>query len=67
MLLIPKGQTPIHHSVLRGNNVVAKLLIARGADTLAVDGDGKTPLESGTDAGTINDEEFFILLSDTNR
>ncbi|XP_031475849.1 ADP-ribosylation factor GTPase-activating protein AGD3-like isoform X18 [Nymphaea colorata] len=59
-----KCRTPLHHSILKGHNAIAKLLVSRGADTLAVDGDGKSPLQLGMDAGTINEEELFILLSD---
>ncbi|XP_031490312.1 ADP-ribosylation factor GTPase-activating protein AGD3 isoform X2 [Nymphaea colorata] len=62
-----KGQTPLHHCVLRGNNIVAKLLISRGANTLAVDVNGKTALQVGVDTGTINDEELFNALSEANR
>ncbi|KAF3775260.1 ADP-ribosylation factor GTPase-activating protein [Nymphaea thermarum] len=62
-----KCRTPLHHSILEGHNATAKLLVSRGADTLAVDGDGKTPLQLGMDAGTINEEELFILLADMNR
>ncbi|CAN6485570.1 unnamed protein product [Victoria cruziana] len=61
-----KCRTPLHHSILKGYSAIAKLLVSRGADTLAVDGDGKTPFQSGVDAGAIK-EELFILLSDWNR
>ncbi|CAN6472443.1 unnamed protein product [Victoria cruziana] len=62
-----KGQTPLHHCVLKCNNIVAKLLVSRGANTLAVDVNGKTALQVGVDMGTITDDELFNALSEANR
>lgn len=61
-----KGQTPLHHCILRGRTVFAKLLISRGSDTQAVDIEGKTPLQRAMELGTLNDEEILVLLADTN-
>ncbi|XP_058102949.1 ADP-ribosylation factor GTPase-activating protein AGD3-like isoform X3 [Magnolia sinica] len=62
-----KGQTPLHHCIIRNRTAFAKLLLTRGADPRAVDKEGKTPLQRGMEMGTINDEEIVILLADTNR
>eukprot|EP00268_Persea_americana_P045987 TRINITY_DN4716_c0_g1_i1.p1 TRINITY_DN4716_c0_g1~~TRINITY_DN4716_c0_g1_i1.p1 ORF type:complete len:838 (-),score=167.76 TRINITY_DN4716_c0_g1_i1:589-3102(-) len=62
-----KGQTPLHHCILRGRTSFAKLLVARGADPQAIDMDGKTPLQRAMEIGTFNDEEILVLLADTNR
>lgn len=49
-LLLNAGAKPsdqyclLHYSVLRKNLALAKLLIAAGADTNLIDGDGDTPL-----------------------
>ncbi|KAF8390750.1 hypothetical protein HHK36_025277 [Tetracentron sinense] len=60
------GQTPLHHCILRGRTVFAKLLLTRGADPRAVDREGKTPLQLAADS-TFNYDEVISLLTDTNR
>ncbi|KAA8529993.1 hypothetical protein F0562_034402 [Nyssa sinensis] len=40
-----RGQMALHHCILRGKATLARLLLSRGADPLAVNGEGKTPLE----------------------
>ncbi|XP_011623418.1 ADP-ribosylation factor GTPase-activating protein AGD3 isoform X1 [Amborella trichopoda] len=62
-----KGWTPLHHCLLKGRNMFAKLLLSRGANPRATDREGKTPLQLGLETGTMNDEELFVMLSDPNR
>ncbi|XP_077250439.1 ADP-ribosylation factor GTPase-activating protein AGD3-like [Tasmannia lanceolata] len=62
-----KGQTPLHHSIIRGRTVFSKLLLSRGADTQAADKEGKTPLQRAMEARTITDDEVLLLLADPNR
>ncbi|KAK1293910.1 ADP-ribosylation factor GTPase-activating protein AGD3 [Acorus calamus] len=57
-----RGQTPLHHCILRGRSMFAKLLLTRGADPQATDQDGKTPLQYATETGNLNDEEILLLL-----
>ncbi|KAB2599190.1 ADP-ribosylation factor GTPase-activating protein AGD3-like [Pyrus ussuriensis x Pyrus communis] len=40
-----RGQTPLDRCILRGKSTFAKLLLTRGADPRALNGEGKTPLE----------------------
>ena len=42
--LCVKGRTPLHHAVRRADYRMAKLLVARGAQTTAADVSGNTPL-----------------------
>ncbi|OVA17375.1 Arf GTPase activating protein [Macleaya cordata] len=51
-----RGQTPLHHCILRGRTVFAKLLITRGADPLAFDREGKTVLQHAAESALIDDE-----------
>ncbi|KAF6169648.1 hypothetical protein GIB67_004040 [Kingdonia uniflora] len=60
-----KGQTPLHHCILKGRIEFAKLLLSRGADRQAIDDNGKTPLQLAADAGI--DDEVLLLLVDTGR
>ncbi|KAF5205478.1 Adp-ribosylation factor gtpase-activating protein, partial [Thalictrum thalictroides] len=60
-----RGQTPLHHCILRGRTVLAKLLLSRGADSRAIDRDGKTPLLHASDLA-LEDDEILSLL-DKNR
>ena len=43
------GATPLHWAAIRGNGSVVALLLERGADRLAIDGNGKTALELASD------------------
>ncbi|KAL5717353.1 ADP-ribosylation factor GTPase-activating protein agd3 [Ranunculus cassubicifolius] len=61
-----RGQSPLHHCVLRGRTVFAKLLLSRGADVEAVDIDGKTPLMHALDS-TSKDDEMLALLTHRRR
>ncbi|KAG8057359.1 hypothetical protein GUJ93_ZPchr0002g26254 [Zizania palustris] len=62
-----RGRTPLHHSILKARNVYAKLLLSRGADSQAMDRDGRTALQYAIDSGTIDDEEILVLLEDPSR
>uniref|UniRef100_A0A5B7C040 ADP-ribosylation factor GTPase-activating protein AGD3-like n=1 Tax=Davidia involucrata TaxID=16924 RepID=A0A5B7C040_DAVIN len=61
-----RGQTPLHHSIIRGRISIAKLLLNRGANPQAVDIDGKTPLQLFTESD-FNDIEILALLRHANR
>ncbi|XP_009793548.1 ADP-ribosylation factor GTPase-activating protein AGD3 isoform X1 [Nicotiana tabacum] len=58
------GQTPLHWCVIRGKAAFAKLLLARGADPHALNGESKTPYDLALDSN-FNDSEVLSLLSDT--
>ncbi|KAK9066350.1 hypothetical protein SSX86_013673 [Deinandra increscens subsp. villosa] len=55
------GQTPLHHSLVRGRLAIAHLLLSRGANPLAADAEGKTPRQLATELG-IDDIEILALL-----
>ncbi|KAG0492547.1 hypothetical protein HPP92_005945 [Vanilla planifolia] len=57
------GRTPLHCSIFRKNDPLAKYLIRRGANTSITDGGGLTALERAMELGAISDEELFILLT----
>ncbi|WOH05464.1 hypothetical protein DCAR_0624881 [Daucus carota subsp. sativus] len=61
-----RGQTSLHHSIIRGKNVIAKLLLTRGADPLAVDSEGATPLQLYSKCA-LDDVELLALLQNTRR
>ncbi|KAF9604557.1 hypothetical protein IFM89_007678 [Coptis chinensis] len=61
-----RGQTALHHCVIRGKSVFAKLLLTRGANTQAVDREGRTPLQHAAKS-SLNDNELLSMLADTNR
>ncbi|PVH37284.1 hypothetical protein PAHAL_6G283100 [Panicum hallii] len=61
-----KGRTPLHHCILKGRHQHAKLLLSRGADSQAMDQDGRTALQYAIDGGT-SDEDILILLEDHSR
>ncbi|CAN8256482.1 unnamed protein product [Cochlearia groenlandica] len=60
------GQTPLHYCILRGKPVIARLLLTRGADPEAVNGEGKTALDIAVES-KFTDTEVLALLSDANR
>ncbi|CAN6211234.1 unnamed protein product [Urochloa humidicola] len=62
-----RGQTPLHHCIMKGRHLYAKLLLSRGADSQATDRDGRTALQYAIDSGTIDDEEILVLLEDPSR
>ncbi|XP_071728454.1 ADP-ribosylation factor GTPase-activating protein AGD1-like [Rutidosis leptorrhynchoides] len=61
-----KGQTPLHHSLIRGRLEIAKLLLSRGANSVAADMDGKTPRQLVSELG-IDDIEILALLRAATR
>ncbi|KAH7864933.1 hypothetical protein Vadar_000126 [Vaccinium darrowii] len=60
-----RGQTPLHHCIVRGRISTAKLLLTRGADPQALDNEGKTPLQLVSE--TSDDVELLALLKNRNR
>jgi len=60
------GRTPLHHCILKGRHRHAKLLLSRGADSQAMDRDGRTALQYAIDGGT-SDEDILALLEDHSR
>ncbi|KAK9277441.1 hypothetical protein L1049_006984 [Liquidambar formosana] len=60
-----RGQTPLHRCILRGRAAFAKVLLTRGADPRAVNGEGKTPLALAAESKFV-DSEVLALLSDSN-
>ncbi|OIT04663.1 PREDICTED: ADP-ribosylation factor GTPase-activating protein AGD3-like isoform X1 [Nicotiana attenuata] len=61
-----RGQTPLHHSVMRGRTAIAKLLLARGAKPHVADLEGKTPSNLVSELA-INDVEILAHLKVANR
>ncbi|XP_056687023.1 ADP-ribosylation factor GTPase-activating protein AGD3 isoform X2 [Spinacia oleracea] len=53
-----RGQTPLHRCVLKRKAVAARLLLTRGADPQAVDGESRTPLDIARET-KFDDPEFF--------
>ncbi|KAL8534833.1 hypothetical protein ACS0TY_010748 [Phlomoides rotata] len=60
-----QGRTPLQHCILKGNNVMAKFLLRRGARASIKDAGGLTALERAMEIGAITDEELFILLAES--
>ncbi|XP_049360677.1 ADP-ribosylation factor GTPase-activating protein AGD3 isoform X1 [Solanum verrucosum] len=59
------GQTPLHWCIIRGKAAFAKLLLARGADPHALDGESKTPCDLAL-GSNFDDVDVLNLLSDAN-
>ncbi|KAF9624071.1 hypothetical protein IFM89_007769 [Coptis chinensis] len=57
------GRTPLHHCIAKGNNLLAKYLLRRGARSSLKDGGGLSGLERAMEMGAIADEKLFILLT----
>ncbi|XP_027364850.1 ADP-ribosylation factor GTPase-activating protein AGD3-like [Abrus precatorius] len=60
-----RGQTPLHHCILKGRSAFARLLLSRGADSRVVDKIGRNPIELVVQSN-FNDTEVLTLLSDSN-
>ncbi|KAL8249971.1 hypothetical protein R6Q59_006839 [Mikania micrantha] len=60
-----RGDTPLHHCIMRGKATCAKLLLTRGADPQAVNGAGKTAMEVAGESN-FRDNEVLSLISDLN-
>lgn len=61
-----KGQTPLHHSIMRGRIEITKQLLTRGANREAVDKGGKTPLQLLAESA-IDDVEILALTKNAAR
>ncbi|PIN04889.1 Myotrophin [Handroanthus impetiginosus] len=61
-----RGQTPLHHSIMRGRNGIAKLLLQRGANPEVVDKEGRSPFELLAESA-IDDVELLALMKNANR
>ncbi|KAG5605382.1 hypothetical protein H5410_026874 [Solanum commersonii] len=59
------GQRPLHWCIIRGKAAFAKLLLARGADPHALDGESKTPYDLAL-GSNFDDVDVLNLLSDAN-
>ncbi|KAG6520386.1 ADP-ribosylation factor GTPase-activating protein AGD3-like [Zingiber officinale] len=57
-----RRRTPLHHCILKGRHLFAKLLLSRGADPHATDDDDKTPLQYAIESGDIDYEDLLALL-----
>ncbi len=57
------GAEPIHYAAARGNAETVKLLLARGADINARDGNGLTPFAGYVDYNGCPDLAFYLLDS----
>ncbi|KAG7018400.1 ADP-ribosylation factor GTPase-activating protein AGD3 [Cucurbita argyrosperma subsp. argyrosperma] len=60
-----RHQSALHHCIVKGKTGFAKLVLSRGADPRAVNGDGKTPLELAVEL-KLNDIEVLAILADAN-
>ncbi|KAM7471571.1 hypothetical protein LguiA_009754 [Lonicera macranthoides] len=56
-----RGQTPLHHSIIRHRSAIAKLLLTRGANATTIDWEGKTPIQLVSESG-LDDVEFLALM-----
>ncbi|WOL03750.1 hypothetical protein Cni_G12470 [Canna indica] len=57
-----RRRTPLHHCILKGRHLFAKLLLSRGADPHIADEEGKTPLQYAIESGDIDYEDLLALL-----
>ncbi|XP_031402971.1 ADP-ribosylation factor GTPase-activating protein AGD3 [Punica granatum] len=60
-----RGNMPLHRCTIKGKAMNAKLLLSRGADAQALNGEGKTALDIAADSN-FTDSEVLALLSDSN-
>lgn len=60
-----RGQVPLHRCILRGKAAFAKLLLSRGADPHARNGEGKSPFQLAVESN-FEDNEVLAMLSDSS-
>lgn len=60
-----RGQTALHRCIMRGKAPSVKLLLTRGADPQAFNGEGKTPYELAVESN-LDDNEILAMLSESN-
>ncbi|GJV24893.1 ADP-ribosylation factor GTPase-activating protein AGD3 [Tanacetum coccineum] len=60
-----RGQTPLHHCILRGKAACAKLLLTRGADPQAANGAGKTAMELAVESNFRDNEGAYGCILGT--
>ncbi|XP_022972057.1 ADP-ribosylation factor GTPase-activating protein AGD3-like isoform X1 [Cucurbita maxima] len=60
-----RRQSALLRCIVKGRTGFAKLLLSRGADPRAVNGDGKSPLELAVEL-KLNDVELVAILADSN-
>ena len=53
------GQTPLHKSVRKGDLRIIKQLLVKGADTMAKDSQGRTPLDLVGECFDLDDSDDF--------
>uniref|UniRef100_A0ACD6ADG0 Uncharacterized protein n=1 Tax=Avena sativa TaxID=4498 RepID=A0ACD6ADG0_AVESA len=58
-----RGRTALHHCILRGRHLHAKLLLSRGANSHATDRDGRSAFQYAMDRST-SDEGMLMLLDE---
>ena len=56
----PRGERPLHHAAGNSNGLMAKELIAQGADIDARDNNGRTPLHRSATVGASKPAEVFL-------
>lgn len=61
-----RGQTPLHHCILKGRHQHAKLLLSRGANAHATDRDGRSALQYAMDRSS-SDEDILMILEEHYR
>jgi len=60
-----RGQTPLHRCILKGRTTSVKLLLTRGADPRAVNGEGKNPFVVAVESN-LDDGDVIAILADSN-
>ncbi|KAJ1417827.1 Pleckstrin-like proteiny domain [Sesbania bispinosa] len=60
---ISKSRTPLHYCIMRGKNAAVKVLIARGANPVAADKEGNTPLNLAPEPGNVGKDILALLSS----
>ncbi|KAI4386345.1 hypothetical protein MLD38_004283 [Melastoma candidum] len=60
-----RGDMPLHCSIVKGKPLNAKMLLSRGADPRALNGEGKSPMDLAVESN-LRDSEVLAMLSDSN-